>query len=190
MKIPVLIISIFISSIILFSCKKETIKNNIVIHDTVIVPQVVADSYYIKATVNGTNIICNFATSAVRAGDDVVYLFANDTTDNFFGMTIEYLDNPAGIVTLGVYTDTASQFIATRGVYNPYIVRLNYTHHNWNYTTVSTNDTATGSTPFICNVTTINDSVILGTFSGRVYLFDSVENITNGSFYLSFTNSH
>ena len=190
MRILLIAITIFIGSAMLFSCKKETITNTKVIYDTLGAPAAKSSPYYIKATVDGKDIMyTNTFTfpSYINSNRSTYNLDAYDTTTgstDYIIILVANTESPYVPLTTGVYTDTAN-IIASMGFYNPNLAYMDLIQYNKDFSNRPYVDSAAGAGAFTCTITTINDSVIRGTFSGKQYIFDSVKTVTNGSFYES-----
>ena len=176
---------------LLFSCKKKTVTNTVIQYDTV-GPITPPKPYYIQATINGTPIKYTVNASAFETvGRGLSVSGSQDTssTSDYLTITFAYLNegvNTAWVIP-GVYTDTASNFLT--GVQtNPYGLWLQQTYAGKYYYEFY-DDADPVSTVFTSTITTVNDSIVRGTFSGMVPANnpgDPPTVVTNGSFYVSF----
>jgi hypothetical protein len=151
--------------------------------------------YYVKATINGVNVVYNGLAQAVNIEQGTLYIYGynSDAITTADGITLRITKQGQGLadsVSIGTYTDTANHdYGITNRTWNPYTATITSQQFGTDYVNVVIDDTAS-ATPFTCIVTAINDSSISGTFSGIVhYGFNSnspFETITNGSFYVPF----
>jgi hypothetical protein len=156
-----------------------------------------SSAFYIKATINGTNVVYNNYTGAINksVGSLTINGYNSDAITTADGISLAiniddtayYNDIP---VAAGVYTDTANYL---RGIYNylnPYNANITLQQAGTAYVNEFVFDTAS-ATPFTCTITAIDSASVSGTFSGIVYYGDDpqtsiAKTITNGSFHVPF----
>jgi hypothetical protein len=183
----------------LSSCTKDTVTT---VYDTTVVIDTINASntlspYYVKATINGTNIVYKGFTQAINRYIGFLSINGNNNSDTSSdGIQIyfqnsnspDYAPTSYTPIITGTYTDTATQNID--GYWNPYIAYLNLQLKGTLYSSIPHLD---NTTPFIGTITTLSNSSISGTFSGKAYYADDDNSInadtaviTNGSFYVPF----
>jgi hypothetical protein len=166
MKHYLLTIVILITIIAFSSCKKSSSSS----------------PYYMKATINGTNVTYNGYTAALKtSGGQLDVYGANNSASTSDGIHFEFFNRPVvdsvpvsdPQVVPGIYTD--SYFPGIVGAI-PVV-----------YVSLQQSGTAYGGTsPFTVTITSINESSVSGTFSGTAVYNSTIETVTNGSFYVPF----
>jgi len=187
MKITALLSLIVIIG--LASCKKSSTSPS---------PGSTSSVYYIKATINGTDVVYNNYTGAINknVGSLVINGFSSDATATTDGISLAvYIDDTTYYnvvpVTTGTYTDTADYQRGQYNYINPNNASITLQQSGTAYVNEFAFDTAASATPFTCTITAIDSVSVSGTFSGKVYYGNDprtsiAKTITNGSFYVPF----
>ncbi|HXL56281.1 MAG TPA: hypothetical protein VN958_08500 [Chitinophagaceae bacterium] len=150
-------------------------------------------NYYVKATINGTDVEYSNYTAAIYKTVGLLYIYGFNSAaiDSDDGIHLIVYHNASGSdqpVIVGTYIDTANVFRSPSNIYwNPFTASMSLQQSGISYINMVSMDT-TSLTPFTCNITGIDSSSVSGTFSGNVYFIGSNASIkiTNGSFYVPF----
>ena len=151
--------------------------------------------YYVKATINGTEIEYNNYTAAVYRDLGLlnVYGFNSNVINSDDGITLNIFNdgsiNGNQPIVIGTYSDTANISISSINKYwNPYKASMVFQQSGIDYTNFGIRDPGF-ITPFTCNITAVDNISVSGTFSGNLYFgYTStiLKTITNGSFKVPF----
>jgi len=171
---------ILVTTIVLASCKKNTVSN-----------------HYISCTIDGIAETFNFKAKAYDT------TFVNGTRQiGFSGYLNDSANSPLIDVTIynwsaqneistEAYCDSSSLYDVFSDYYPKFTNSISDTVYNASKTTL--NELAANSLVqnyFVLNITVISKTELKGTFSGNYYLVSNVkntpQNITNGQFDLSF----
>jgi hypothetical protein len=155
------------------------------IRDTIvgIDTNITSSPYYVKATVNGSNVsFTNYTAAVDNYGGSVTILGHNNTDyDNSDGVTLELFYSTS--------SSSPSNTLPIAGTYNltsswtPFqVFQAFVTDSGRFYDAITSSPTL----DFHCTITTINSTYVSGTFYGTVYSEHTPETITNGSFYVPF----
>jgi hypothetical protein len=153
-----------LSSLLLFSCTKESNNNN-------------ASSTYIKAKMDGTDVTFNsmaMSTKMIANGTTMLSISGNVSAGAFEGITIGL--NKTGSITTGTYREDDAS--------NTYTLGAVYGKNQNDVWGAGIN--ATPAHPFTVTITEITETRVKGTFTGGVYNdhgMGSAEKVfTNGEF--------
>ena len=170
MKLFLLITVVFVSLVTMTSsCTKET--------TTVVNVSTTNDSaYYVKATINGVNVVYNGYTAALYRTSQLDVYGYTSSANAADGIDLDF-QCAAAYFPMGIYTDTSAT--------NPYhSVTIYFQQSGIQYY-----DFHSPTTPGIfATITAINDSSVTGTFSAIVSYYNNtrIDAITNGSFHVPF----
>ncbi|HTB52184.1 MAG TPA: hypothetical protein VK718_05345 [Ferruginibacter sp.] len=182
MKIPVIIITLFIACIAISSCKKkatvqlnttDTTANNTDSTTTTSLDTI----NIITATINGvtdtfnTQVGFTFSIDSSTASPYMVFIFSG-YTNNYTSNILGEINFPGVTPTAGIYSeDSTAQMKYAAITYNGFYYQAN-----------------SSSNPVTVTITSITDTSAKGTFTGNVYLnADSTQtplSIVNGTFNL------
>jgi hypothetical protein len=161
-----------------------------------------SSNYYVKATIDGTNVSYTNYTGALNQNYATMNVFgytSNATNADGINILFQLLrDNNNTNITVGIYSDTANY----SPMDNPN--ELPDSTNNFSISYFNTNEAnlflqqagsqyisngvmnAANSTPFTCTITAINNQSVSGTFSGTAYFGSIIKKVTNGSFHVAF----
>ncbi|UAY53433.1 hypothetical protein [Ferruginibacter albus] len=151
--------------------------------------------YYIKATIDGKNVVYNGYVAATRSSTQSIQIYGheNESTVSSDGIDLQlshtgYPNLPTvGNIDTGIFTDTANLGNvnpALKNFWNPDHALISVIYEG----NMLNNKYASTLVPFICTITHIDNATVSGTFSGVVTFSGSnnYKTITNGSFYVPF----
>jgi hypothetical protein len=186
MKYSLLTIVAFFSIVTFSSCKKSS----------------ATSPYYVKATINGVNVVYTGYTGALKVQNVLRVNGFNSTAINTAdGININFGGEYSNTIpVIGIYTDTADNI---SDIYKYYATdtSANYTTEYYYGNSFSMDiytqqagmqysNAFNNANPFVATITAINSTSVSGTFSGTVYYGSAAPNlsetITNGSFYVPF----
>jgi hypothetical protein len=154
-------------------------------------------AYFVKATVNGSNIVYTNYTGAVNKNVGLLNIngYNSDATATTDGISLTVYINDTSYynnlpINVGTYTDTANYLRNLYNYWNPNNASITLQEDGTDYVNEFALDTSSSS-PFVCTITVIDSVSISGTFSGKVYYGNNPQTavakiITNGSFYVPF----
>jgi hypothetical protein len=199
MKYFLLTIAVFITLVTFSSCAKDTTgvivnQDTVVLKDTIILHDTPSSTpYYVTATFNGVNTTYKGYTKALQTYNYLGIYGANNSSSSSDGISIELRYEPYSTVYHNIILPAATYTDTSGGLTNPTHEDLYYGEFYLQQDGIQYEDMpflGGGSMlEFTCNVTSITDSTISGTFSGTAYYSNNVTNhitITNGSFYVPF----
>ena len=154
-------------------------------------------AYFIKASVNGSNIVYNNYTGAINKNVGLLNIngYNSDAIATTDGISLTAYINDTSYynnlpISVGIYTDTANYLRNLYNYWNPNNASITLQLDGTDYVNEFALDTSS-STPLICTITAIDSVSVSGTFSGKVYYGNNPQTavakiITNGSFYVPF----
>ena len=152
-----------------------------IIKDTIVGKDTTLSPYYVKATINGTNVsFTNYTAAAASYGGGIVILGHNNPDYlNSDGVTLDLYYSVNGSSTTNGLPPVGDYSLGT-GDFQ--LFQAFVTDSGRIYSAIASSPTL----DFHCTITTINSTYVSGTFYGTAYSGETPETITNGSFYVPF----